>query len=251
VSAARPYRGVLFDLFGTLIRFDAARLPVLEIDGERVHTTAITLADELAAWMPGVGVEELWRALLAVSDEMARARAYDHTELPSRERFRRALERLGCDDAVLAEASVHLSRAHMRLIGQATVLPPAHQEVIAAARSLGPVAVVSNFDDTGAAWAILRRHGLLPSLDAVVVSEALGLRKPHPALVRAALRETGREPADVLFVGDTFHEDVAAAHAAGVDSAWIDARAAGVPPAATPPTHVVRTLPELLPVLRR
>ncbi len=250
MTAPRRYRGVLFDLFGTLVRFDAARLPALAVDGAHVHTTAVALADELAAWTPGVSVEALWRALLAASDEMARARAYDHVELPSRERFRRALERLGCDDGVSVEAAMHLSRAHMRLIAEATVYPPAHQAVVAAARALGPVAVVSNFDDTGAAWGILRRHGLLPSLDAIIVSEGLGLRKPHPALVRAALREIGRAPAEVLFVGDTFHEDVAAAQAAGVDCAWIDARGAGVPPAAAPPTYVVPDLPALLPVLR-
>ena len=87
------YRGVLFDLFGTLVHFDARRLPALDLAGERVRTTVGVLGALLAAWVPGTTPEAFWRALLAVSEEMARARTEQLIELPSRERFRRALER--------------------------------------------------------------------------------------------------------------------------------------------------------------
>ena len=33
------YRGVLFDLFGTLVHFDAGRLPTLAVEGQRLRTT--------------------------------------------------------------------------------------------------------------------------------------------------------------------------------------------------------------------
>src|SRR5215813_3274084 len=123
---AGRYRGILFDLFGTLITFDPARLPELDAPGGPVRTTVAGLGGLLAEWAPGVALATFWQALLAVSDEMARARAYDHIELPSRERFRRALERVGCDDDRQAEAAAHLSRAHMALIVDTTVFPPAH-----------------------------------------------------------------------------------------------------------------------------
>src|SRR5207249_4695658 len=92
-----PYRGILFDLFGTVIAFDVGRLPEITIAGERIRSTAGALQDRLAGWIPGVPPEEFWKAVIAVSEEMARARAWDHVELPSRELFRRALERVGCD----------------------------------------------------------------------------------------------------------------------------------------------------------
>jgi|SRR5581483_3602874 len=244
-----PYRGVLFDLFGTLIAFDPGRLPELDVGRERVRTTVARLDVALARWLPGVSAPELWEALVSVSDEMARARAYDHIELPSRERFRRALERVGCDDGVIAEAAVHLSRAHMRTIADATVLPAGHAELVASLQARYRVGLVSNFDDTGAAYEILARHGLLPMLETVVVSEALGLRKPHPALVRAGLDGLGLSAADVLFVGDTFAEDVLGAHAAGVDVAWIDTHGRGLPTDGAPPRYVLRALPELVDVL--
>jgi FMN phosphatase YigB (HAD superfamily) len=203
----------------------------------------------LAEWVPDVTPAEFWQALLTVSEEMAAARVNDHVELPSRERFRRALERVGCDDAVQIEAAVHLSRAHMALIIGCTVLPPTHADLLAALRPRYRLGVVSNFDDTGSAYDILLRHGIAPHLETVVVSEALGLRKPHPALVRVGLRGLDLPASEVLLVGDTYAEDIVAARAAGVDAAWIDVHGRGVPDGQPPPRHVLRALPELAAIL--
>jgi len=243
------YRGVLFDLFGTLIHFDTRGLPEVEIEGQRVRTTLGGLGHVLAAAGVDADVARLWRVLRDVSEELARARTYDLVELPSRERFRRALERLGCDDGRQAEAAARLSRAHMAQIVAATTMPAAHATLLEALRPRWRVGVVSNFDDTAAAYEILVRHGILPRVDTVVVSEAVGLRKPHPALVRLGLAGLGLPADEVLFVGDTFTDDVGAAHAAGMDVAWIDAAGAGVPATGPTPRFVLRSLEEVGPLL--
>jgi HAD superfamily hydrolase (TIGR01549 family) len=245
----QPYRGVLLDLFGTLIGFDPARLPTLVVDGREVRSTVGGLHDLLEEWVPGTSPGSFLQALASVSEEMARARIHDQVELPSRERFRRALQRVRCEEAVLREAAVHLSRAHMAGIAAATVLPPAHVELLRGLRPRYRLGVVSNFDDTAAAYDILMRHDVVQYLDTVVVSEAVGLRKPHPAVLRAGLRGLGLPANEVLFVGDTFGEDVAGAQAAGVDAAWIDATGAGVPAGAAAPRWVVQALPELSRIL--
>jgi FMN phosphatase YigB (HAD superfamily) len=244
-----PYRGVLLDLFGTLITFDPGRLPELAIGNQRVRSTVAALGPLVAEWVPGVALADFWQALLTVSEEMARARVYDQVELPSRERFRRALERVGCEESHQGEAAVHLSRAHMARIVDVTVFPPAHAALLASLRLRHRIGVVSNFDDTGAAYDILLRHGIAPHVDTVVVSEALGLRKPHPAVIGAGVRGLGLNAADVLMVGDTWGEDVAGARAAGVDVVWIDAHGRGVPDGEPPPRGVVRALPEVGPFL--
>jgi putative hydrolase of the HAD superfamily len=244
----RPYRGILLDLFSTLIGFDRDRLPELDVGGQRVRTTIADLGDLLARWVPGVTPQVFLEAIITVSDELARLRRDSLVELPSRERFRRALDAVGCADAARDEAAVHLSRAHMAAIAGATVFPPEHAALLAALRPRYRIGLVSNFDDTATAYDILVRHGILPWLDTVVVSEAVGLRKPHPALVRVGLHGLGLEPHEVLFVGDTFAEDVAAAHAAGVDAAWIDGRGEG-PPTGRPPEYTLRRLTDLAPIL--
>jgi putative hydrolase of the HAD superfamily len=243
------YRGILFDLFGTLITFDASRLPEIEVDGKRIRTTVAALSPLLAEWVPGVTTAEFLQAIFAVTDEMARARVHDLVELPSRERFRRALARVGCDEAHLAEAAVHMSRSHMRGIAAATVFPPAHAALLRTLAARFRLAVVSNFDDSTTACDILTRHGIAPQVNTTVISEGLGLRKPHPAVVRTACRGLEVAPEEALMVGDTFAEDVAGAHAAGVDAVWLDATGKGIPGGATPPRFVVRELPELAAIL--
>ncbi len=243
------YRALLLDLFGTLVLPEATGLPFLEIAGRRVRTTLGALGPLLDAYAPGVRPEVFWHALAAVSEESAQRRLRDHIEEPSRDRFRRALARVGCDGRACDEGGAALARAHHRALGAATVLPDAHGPLLDELRGSYRLAVVSNFDDTGGAYDILHRHGILPRVDAVVVSESLGLRKPHPLMVHTALRLLDVPPAEALLVGDTFAEDIAAAHAAGVDAAWIDRDGRGVPVDAVAPRYVLRALPELRAVL--
>jgi len=244
-----PYRGVLFDLFGTLVRFDLSRLPELEYGGRRVPTTIVGLADLLASVAPGVGPERFLDALTAVTRELTVERACDHREHPSRERFQRALLRVGVAPAIAADGGVVLSRAHLALLAGATEYPASHRALVAQAAGSRRIAVVSNFDDTATAYEILHRHGILGSLDAVVVSDSLGVRKPHALVMRQALLGIGLPAERVLFVGDTFAEDVVGAQRVGLDVAWIDRAGAGVPDGAESPTYVVSRLEELAPVL--
>jgi HAD superfamily hydrolase (TIGR01509 family) len=245
-AVVRPaYRAVVFDLFGTLIEFDPGRLPTLPLGGTAVPSTVPRYAERLRHYVPHVGAEQFAMALRTASEEVRSAGGDSLVETPSRERFRRALARVACPAVALDEAAAVLSRAHHEAIATATVFPPAHREVLALAAARGPVAVVSNFDDTSSAFAILARHAILPALATVVVSEAVGLRKPHPAMLATALATLGLAARDVLFVGDSFTADVGVAHALGADAAWIDAAGSGVPQGASAPRHVLRHLSEL------
>jgi putative hydrolase of the HAD superfamily len=239
------YDGILLDLFGTLVLAEPERLPALRIGATTVRTTLGALADLLALYAPGVGAGTFWHALAGVNEEMIQRRQREHVEEPARERFRRALARVGCDAEACREGGAALARAHHRALAEATVLPPAHAVLVDELRARHRLAVVSNFDDTAAVFEILHRHGMLAKVDAIVVSESLGLRKPHPLMVQTALRMLEVPASAALLVGDTFGEDVAAAHAAGVDAAWLDREARNVPPGATPPRFILRALPEL------
>jgi FMN phosphatase YigB (HAD superfamily) len=248
VSAGR-YRAVLFDLFGTLIRFDATALPEVVVDGRPVRTTLGAWRHVLERTLPAVGVEAFARAIVDASIDLDRERLERHVEFPSRERFRRALARLGVEGPEAAETAALFSRAHMRAIADATRFPPEHARVLDLAARRGPVAVITNFDDASTAYGILARHGILERVQAVVVSEAVGLRKPHPALVRLALSEIGASPDSAVMIGDHALEDVGAAVGAGVDAVWIDARGAGAAAGSPLPRHVVRALPDVIPLL--
>lgn len=95
-----------------------------------------------------------------------------------------------------------------------------------------------------------RRHiealGLDHLVDAILISEAEGLRKPARALFRRAAERIGVLPTHCLFVGDNPTVDVLGAHAAGMQTAWFgDASEwpADLPPM---PGAAISTLHELL-----
>jgi HAD superfamily hydrolase (TIGR01493 family) len=54
---------------------------------------------------------------------------------------------------------------------------------------------------------VLQREGLLPLLDAVVLSCEAGAVKPDPAIFRVALDRLGADPWRTLMVGDNAHDD--------------------------------------------
>ncbi len=90
--------------------------------------------------------------------------------------------------------------------------------------------VVSN--SYGNMPALLAEAALAPF--AVVVDSALvGVAKPDPAIYTLAVTEVGLAASQVLHVGDSWERDVAAAHAAGLRTAWL------APPSATMPSHPI------------
>jgi putative hydrolase of the HAD superfamily len=76
------------------------------------------------------------------------------------------------------------------------------------------VGICSNWD-----WDLdrhLARNDLVDLLDFVVCSAQLGYRKPHPAVFDAVLDRSGAPADEVVFVGDSWHDDVTGSRAAGL-----------------------------------
>jgi putative hydrolase of the HAD superfamily len=75
---------------------------------------------------------------------------------------------------------------------------------------------VSNYPDPLAVRTSLERTGLAPFLDAVVVSGDIGLVKPHPQPFQTCLDQLGLEPAEAVYVGDSWIADVQGAKGLGM-----------------------------------
>ncbi|MFI8002962.1 HAD family hydrolase [Streptomyces sp. NPDC086010] len=93
-------------------------------------------------------------------------------------------------------------------------------EVLRGLREEGvAVGVVSNIG-----WdlrPVFRAHGLDGLVDAYVLSYEHGIQKPDPRLFRTACTLLGRDPADVVMVGDDRHADGGAA-ALGCEVRFVD-----------------------------
>ncbi|HEX6802322.1 MAG TPA: HAD family hydrolase [Terriglobales bacterium] len=68
----------------------------------------------------------------------------------------------------------------------------------------------------------LERAGLLKYFSVLVFSEDAGLGKPAEAIFREACRRANAQPPQCMHVGDDLVADVAASHALGMTTVWID-----------------------------
>lgn len=89
------------------------------------------------------------------------------------------------------------------------------------------------------------RQPLRPFFDAVVVSGAVGVKKPDPAIFAPALEQTGLAADEAIFVGDSLEDDVAGARAAGLRPVLIR-RSLGADGGAEDGVRVVTGLREVL-----
>jgi len=106
--------------------------------------------------------------------------------------------------------------------------------------------IVSNIDDDYIV-PLLARTGLAPHFDYWVSSERARSCKPHAGIYRLALTHSGFQPHEVLFVGDSFVNDVEGPRRLGMRTALLTADLADDPPAGA--DVYIATLSALLPLL--
>jgi len=245
------YRAVLFDLFDTLVRFDRERMPEIQINGKPVRSSAGMLHGILQTQAPQIGLEACYEALGASWREAERLRALDHREVSALDRFAHFFRELGLDEAALPEGfGRSLIDAHRGALGRAAEFPAHHGPLLRRLAERYRLAVVSNFDYTPTALDILRRAGVAELFGAVVISDAVGWRKPKREIFDAALGRLAVGPEDALFVGDRADIDVLGAQRIGMDAAWINREAEPLPAGIQPPTYEIRDLGELAGILR-
>jgi len=170
---------VSFDLFDTLVTADRP--------GEPWDAVADTLGER------GVAVPEDWEAAYRSShidiERGAELSLVDHTA------------------AALASRGVAADREMVRAALLAAFDGPVTVrdgtvEALRAARSSGPVGLLSNCSLPGLVDRTLERVALPVEFDAVVTSVGCGWRKPHDRAFGAAADALGVPPAELIHVGD-------------------------------------------------
>lgn len=80
--------------------------------------------------------------------------------------------------------------------------------------------VVSNWGRSGRQE--LERLGILPLLDAAILSGEVGVQKPDPAIFALALEELGVSPEETVMVGDSYDNDIYGAAEVGIIGILLD-----------------------------
>jgi putative hydrolase of the HAD superfamily len=87
--------------------------------------------------------------------------------------------------------------------------------------------------------------------DCIVLSEAVGVSKPEPAILQHAASLLKVEPSACLYVGDLFDMDVVGAKQAGMLACWFNPSGAARPRHDIAPDLEIQELAALLQILRR
>jgi HAD superfamily hydrolase (TIGR01509 family) len=243
-----------FDLFDTLVRIDVERLPAVRWGSEEIRTTLPVVHERIFA-ARGVPLDRLVDAVRSmwseVRLELNREEGPEderYAEMAAVDKYRRMLRvlRAVAEDEVEAVALQVADTHHATLVSAAEAVEGA-AELLARVRERGiRTALVSNWDHAGAGPAMLAQTGLTELLDHVVISEAVGVRKPHRRIFTEALSPFAAEPARALHVGDLARPDAWGAGRLGMKTVWINAKGEAYPEAEHPPTLTVSRLDELL-----
>jgi putative hydrolase of the HAD superfamily len=102
----------------------------------------------------------------------------------------------------------------------AVELLPGAESVLALARDLGPVGILTNGPERRQRTKI-EALDLEDAVDAIVYAGDLPRRKPHVEPFAAILDKLDARPERTLYVGDSLEYDVAGAHNAGLAAAWL------------------------------
>ena len=240
------YKAIIFDLFNTVTLWDSARMPTLQIDGIKKHTTLGSLEKTLRVEVPEMRFGDFSAALTITNLELAKARKESMREVSSQERFERTLIRAGFqDEGTLHDKAAALSIAHMGVLKFASNVPPKHKKTLELLKKKHKIGLLSNFDHAATAREILNRDGVFDCFDSIVVSDEHGLRKPHSKIFLDALNSLGVSRQECLFVGDSPEDDVVGATQAGIDVAWVNPTFSDVPHHIAAPQFTIKNITEI------
>lgn len=216
------YKGILMDLDMTLFDFEAGnRIAVgLLLDG--VGYRAPNRYEEYEAVN-----KACWAAL-----ERGELRQDELRTL----RFRRFFGQCGIHADPVAAGN-----RFVELLGQQAIPLPGAEEAVRRIAAVKPVALLTN-GISQVQWARLARSPFRDLAVDMIVSEDVGIAKPHPGLFNFALKKLGWNRREVLMIGDGATSDIAGANAAGIDACWLNPEGRALPKG----VHAEYTAPGIL-----
>ena len=198
-------RAVFFDAVGTLLFPEPSALEIY-------RTLAQGQGFELSAHV----VRERFVAAYRLEEEVDRATGWITSEQRERNRWHRivtsTLREVHDPDSCFVELFDHFAKPSAWKVHKEA------ETVFGKLRERGAIlGMGTNYDSR--VRSVLEGIPILASLlDRVVVSAAIGFRKPAPEFFREVVRRAGCAPREVLFVGDDLENDYEGARAAGLEA---------------------------------
>lgn len=108
-----------------------------------------------------------------------------------------------------------------------------------------PIIVISNgFSELQ--YLKIQNSGLSDYIDKVILSDEVGVNKPHPAIFEFALKEAGTNHPNAIMIGDNSHTDIEGARNSNIDQLWFNPQKEA---ADIKPTFTISSLSEIKQIL--
>jgi HAD superfamily phosphatase (TIGR01668 family) len=208
--------GVIFDLGATLI--------YTELEGQFAQLFPRMDADLWANLQSQGYVLDREAFLRRFAGNFLAADSLRH-EPPAAEVLRKTLAELGAprpSAQVVAEA-LRTYFAYSESLWRP--VPGLHETLERLITSGRRLAIVSNANDEANVQRLIDTIALRRYFDPIIVSAAVGIRKPNPAIFEIVLQQWNLPAEECLMVGDTLDADILGAQRAGLHTVWIMAHA--------------------------
>jgi putative hydrolase of the HAD superfamily len=92
--------------------------------------------------------------------------------------------------------------------------------------------------------------GLEEQFDHILIADAVGFFKPHPAMFTEALRRCGTTPEETIMIGDHIDNDVGGAQTSGITAYWFNPHNHPLPPGKPKPDGTVACLRDVIDLVK-
>ena len=218
LNSLKLIQGIIFDLGSTLIRFEGEWPEVFA----RAHQT---LASELQAG--GLALDS--PAFVARYREFMQSyyaqRESEFVEYTAAYLLRETLVEFGIQS--VPDGIVDKALAAMYAVSEKCwhPMPGVHETLSHLAADGYRLGLVSNAADEGNVHRLIDRADIRGYFDPILVSAALGIRKPNPRIFELVLEQWGLARSQAVVVGDTLGADILGARNAGMRSIWVTMQA--------------------------
>lgn len=169
------------------------------------------------------------------------------------ERYAHPLRVMGVPDA--DAISIRFGDESMKRLPLGTRLMPHAREILEYLHPKYRLYILSN-GFTELQSRKMNSAGIAHYFDGVILSEDIGVNKPHPEIFEHALRVAGVAPHQALMIGDNLEADIQGAHQVGMEQVFYNAKKIALPEMQSSsdssqpyPTHTIDSLLELKNIL--
>lgn len=206
-----PIKAVMFDFIGTLV----------SVKGYNLETSKMKLYRSIVDAGFDVSQKDFLEAYSQAHEKYRVIRYQKLVEVTNAIWISEALNTLGFktspeDTRIKTAVNIffedYLSSFRLRKCARQTL------EALAGDYKLG---LVSNFTYAPVIYAGLRRVGISNFFDVILVSDAVGWRKPHAKIFEETLKRLGVAAEEALYVGDSPEEDIKGAKQLGMKTVFV------------------------------